>query len=136
MSGNVENTVKIVQITMQGRCLNSLEKYHICCIQVYQQNKQINKTKSANNNPIFDIIYKHPGVHYIPIHINTTTSNSTVHHSTHNKMFWEVLLTYIGVCIHCHGNVFTGFLPSPSNRVRGDTQIAEWSLKPPFIFSK
>jgi hypothetical protein len=55
--GNIQGTMKIIQIPRKGRHTNNLGKYHIFCTQ--KQNKQMNEVLFGLNNSIFEAIYEY-----------------------------------------------------------------------------
>jgi hypothetical protein len=49
--GNIQSTMKIIQLTHKGRHMDSLEKFHV--YSMHQQNKQMNEVLFDLQNPIF-----------------------------------------------------------------------------------
>jgi hypothetical protein len=55
--GNINDTMRVINITQKGRHMNSLEKYHI--YRAYRNNAHMNKILIDTHNPIFETLYEH-----------------------------------------------------------------------------
>jgi len=56
--GPLESIMDVVQYARKGKMMDALERFHI--YELTQRSTQINDKLTVQNNPIFDVLVRHP----------------------------------------------------------------------------